>query len=153
MTTPLFKKLNLGESKDVVVIDAPASFESELEALKGVTVSRAAKKGLTFAIGFGTTKKQVDAYAKKVAAPAEGDPVIWFAYPKGSSKKYTCEFNRDDGWDALGAVGYEPVRQVAIDEDWSALRFRRVGNIKTLTRAASGARTAEGKRRTTGKGR
>ncbi|MFT3711244.1 MAG: hypothetical protein QM817_26740 [Archangium sp.] len=149
----LFKKLNLGEHTQVSVIDAPKSFDAELTQLKGVTIARAPKKGFAFVIGFGTTKKQVDAFAKKVAAPLEGDPVVWFAYPKGSSKKYTCEFNRNDGWDALGAVGYEPVRQVAIDEDWSALRFRRVGNIKTLTRAASGARTAEGKRRTTGKGR
>jgi hypothetical protein len=34
----------------------------------------------------------------------------------------------------LGAAGFEPVRMVAVDEDWSALRFRRVGFIKTLTR-------------------
>mgnify|MGYP005835701873 CR=1 FL=1 len=37
----------------------------------------------------------------------------------------------------------EPVRQVAIDEDWSALRFRRVEYIKTMTR--SFAMTLEGK--------
>ncbi len=35
----------------------------------------------------------------------------------------------------LGAAGFEPVRMVAIDEDWSALRFRRVEHIKKMTRS------------------
>jgi len=34
----------------------------------------------------------------------------------------------------LADDGYEPVRQVAIDEDWSALRFRKVEQIKKMTR-------------------
>ncbi len=58
-------------------------------------------------------------------------------YPKGTSKKYTCEFNRDNGWQRLGEHGFEPVRMVAIDEDWSALRFRRAEHIKTMTRSSA----------------
>lgn len=38
--------------------------------------------------------------------------------------------NRDDGWDELKKAGFDTVRAVAIDEDWSALRFRRVEFIK-----------------------
>ena len=38
--------------------------------------------------------------------------------------------NCDSGWPVLGAAGFEPVRMVAIDADWSALRFRRVEHIK-----------------------
>jgi len=52
---------------------------------------------------------------------------------------YRCDFNRDTGWVALGEIGFEGVRQIAIDEDWTALRFRRVEFIKTLTRDASRA--------------
>jgi len=77
--------------------------------------------------------------------------VIWMAYPKGTSKKYTCEFNRDSGWKALGKAGYEPVRIVAIDEDWSTLRFRKVEHIKNLKRNPKGAISKAGKKRTTGK--
>jgi hypothetical protein len=36
-------------------------------------------------------------------------------------------------------AGFEPVRQVAIAADWSALRFRRVETIKKLTRSSLGA--------------
>ena len=45
-------------------------------------------------------------------------------------KRYICEFNRDDGWQVIRGAGFDSVRQVAIDEDWSALRFRRVEYIK-----------------------
>ena len=34
----------------------------------------------------------------------------------------------------MGDAGFEPVRMVAIDEDWSAVRFRRVEFIKTMNR-------------------
>jgi len=38
-------------------------------------------------------------------------------------------FNRDTGWDVMRSAGFDTVRQVAIDEDWSALRFRRQEHI------------------------
>ncbi len=74
-----------------------------------------------------------------------GDAVVWFAYPKQSSKNYRSEIDRDHGWKVLGRAGFEPVRMVAIDADWSAVRFRRVENIKTMTRPASVALSAGGK--------
>ena len=42
---------------------------------------------------------------------------------------------------------FEPVRMVAIDEDWSAVRFRRAEFIKTMTRAKEHRMTAQGKAR------
>lgn len=147
--TPLFKKLNFKDQEEILVLNAPESFESELQMLDGVDVVREAKriKSISFAIYFATTLKGVKAAAKTLSK-APGDPVIWFAYPKGTSKKYDCEFNRDNGWDALGQAGFEGVRQVAIDEDWSALRFRRVEHVKSLNRSSSMALTKEGKSRT-----
>ena len=65
--------------------------------------------------------------------------------PPGTSKKYKCEFNRDSGWLVLGAAGFEPVRMVAIDDDWSALRFRRVEHIKKMARNPDGAISTAGK--------
>jgi hypothetical protein len=72
---------------------------------------------------------------------------VWFAYPKGTSKRYTSQINRDKGWQVLGDLGFEPVRSVAIDEDWSASRFRRVEFIKKMTRAKELRMTAQGKAR------
>lgn len=134
--TPLFSKLNHKGQSPIVVAGAPASFEPELAALEGVEVVRdpAGIEAIGFMLAFVTRLAEIEALAPALAARAPGDPVIWFAYPKGSSKRYSCEFNRDTGWAALGAAGFEPVRQVAIDEDWSALRFRRAEFIKAITR-------------------
>lgn len=150
--TPLFRKLNLKDQRAIIVLDAPASFETELRGLGDVAVSRAVRKGakLEFGIAFVITQKQLDEASEALAAAADGDAVIWIAYPKGTSKRYRCEFNRDGGWQVLGRAGFEAVRQVAIDEDWSALRFRRVEFIKALTRAPERAVTQAGRRRTTG---
>jgi hypothetical protein len=131
-----FQKLNLKDQSRIVVLNAPASFEPELAALRGVTVLRTLESvdAAEFSLAFVTKQKEVDTLAETIGKKAKGDAVVWFAYPKGTSKRYKCEFNRDTGWQALGKVGLEPVRMVAIDEDWSAVRFRRVEFIKTMTR-------------------
>jgi hypothetical protein len=135
MALPTFAKLNLKDQSEIVVLNAPASFEPELKALKGVTVRRDAKGGdIDFSLAFVMTQKEVDTLGPQVAKKAKGDAVVWFAYPKGSSKKYNSQINRDSGWAVMGKAGFEPVRMVAIDEDWSAVRFRRVEFIKTMNR-------------------
>ncbi|MCB0690449.1 MAG: hypothetical protein KDC16_02310, partial [Saprospiraceae bacterium] len=73
------------------------------------------------------------------------DPLVWLCYPKKSSKKYKSELSRETMWDILGSYNMEPVRQIAIDEDWSAIRYRMVNKIKSLTR--TNAATREGKNR------
>lgn len=137
--TPLFKKLNLKDQESIVVLNAPESFEPELRALQkaaDIAVQRKIGKGkkTPFAIAFAITQKQLDQASTALSAAIEGDSILWIAYPKGTSKRYQCEFNRDTGWQALAQAGFEPVRMVAIDQDWSALRFRRVEFIKNMTR-------------------
>jgi hypothetical protein len=145
-------KLNLKDHPEIVVLNAPGSFKSELAALEDVKVRTkvAGSPKASFALAFGTTQAEVDAFAASLDKLADGDVIVWFAYPKGSSKRYQCEFNRDTGWKAIGAKGFEPVRMVAVDEDWSALRFRRVDFIKQMKRPAEWAMTAKGKAKAAG---
>jgi hypothetical protein len=132
MSTELFKKLNLGTHSKIVMLNAPASFEGELKRLKGVEILRdpAKPKDVKFGMAFAITQAQLDRASKTLAVASEGDAVIWFAYPKGTSKRHSCEFNRDSGWKVIEDAGFESVRMVAIDEDWSALRFRRKEYVK-----------------------
>ncbi len=145
---PLFQKLNLGGHRRVTVLNAPPSFEAELAALAGVAVVREARAPLGFGLAFAVTVAERDAACAALCAAAEGDAVLWLAYPKGTSKAYRAEFNRDSGWAVFGAAGYEPVRQVAIDADWSALRFRRTEFIPSLKRHPDGAISPQGQART-----
>src|SRR5262245_38253909 len=129
----VFEKLNYKDQREILVVNAPSSFEQELSKLKGVAIHRNPKTmtEVPFSLSFVTKQVEVDTFARTLASKAGGDAIVWFAYPKGSSKKYKCDFNRDTGWAALGKAGFEPVRMVAIDEDWSAIRFRRPEFIKT----------------------
>jgi len=131
----IFDKLNIKDNQEILVINAPNSFEKELHRLRRVTVLRdvAETKSLSFALAFVTKRAELDRLSRKLAARAVGDALLWFAYPKATSKRYACEFNRDDGWDVLRESGFDSVRQVAIDDDWSAIRFRRVKFIKRPT--------------------
>jgi hypothetical protein len=129
----VFEKLNLKSQKSILVLNAPDSFEKELDTLGStVKVHRQLDKlkSFEFALAFATKQTEVSRLSKALAAKAEGDAILWFAYPKGTSKKYQCDFNRDTGWDELRKAGFDTVRAVAIDEDWSALRFRRIEFIK-----------------------
>jgi len=143
----VFKKLNLKDQAEVAIVNAPATFEPEIASLRGVAVRRSLASGapVSFSLAFVTKQPEVDTLAKNAAQRTVGDAIVWFAYPKQSSKRYRSELGRDRAWDALGAAGFEPVRMVAIDEDWSAVRFRRVDFIKTLTRGKEHAISAGGR--------
>ena len=128
-----FEKLNLKSQTQILVLNAPESFEKELDGLEGVQVKRQVEKvkAIEFALAFVTKQAEVTRLSKALAGKARGDAILWLAYPKGTSKQYQCEFNRDNGWNELKKLGFDTVRAVAIDEDWSALRFRRVEFIKS----------------------
>ena len=50
-----------------------------------------------------------------------GEPdTVWVAYPKANR----TDINRDSAWPILAEYGMRPIGQVAIDDVWSALRFR-----------------------------
>jgi hypothetical protein len=58
------------------------------------------------------------------------DGLLWVAYPKGGAKIKT-DVNRDRLWDALTGTGWRPVRQVALDDVWSAMRFRPADRVSS----------------------
>ena len=145
---PIFAKLNYKAQLEIAVINAPDEFlpvVADMQPLATIITNPEQIQQGGFAIAFVKTQNEVDAISTGLAGKLNGDALLWLAYPKGSSKKYKCDFNRDTGWAVLGKLGFEPVRMVAIDNDWSALRFRRVEYIKKMTRQESGAFTKAGK--------
>jgi hypothetical protein len=47
---------------------------------------------------------------------------------------YTSGPERDRGWNALNDLGFHGIRMVAIDENWSAMRFRNIKYIKSTSK-------------------
>ena len=65
------------------------------------------------------------------AAKANG--LLWITYPKGGQTRRATDLPATPWWmrrDVLGEItsetGYKPVAFVAIDDFWTALRFKRV---------------------------
>jgi hypothetical protein len=61
------------------------------------------------------------------------DGILWFCYPKKSSKKYSSDIDRDHGWKALNDLEFFGIRLLTIDDDWSAMRFRNIKYIKATS--------------------
>lgn len=132
----LLKKMNFKNHSNVVILNMP---EEGLEEWKTDFPNAAFEvdantKSIDFAIAFCLSAEDVVKYAAKIIPLLSEDAPLWFCYAKGSSKKYKSAINRDNGWSSLGSYNIEPVRQIAIDEDWSALRFRPVQFIKNMAR-------------------
>ncbi len=150
--TALFKKLNFKEQKMALVLNAPSEFASHLEDLEQLTLIDTNVRetvNYDFLIVFVYSNEDINTFAQQLDAHLVSDATLWYAYIKKSSKKYKSDIARDtEGWHLLGERGYEGVRQVAIDADWSALRFRHVDFIKSMKRSNSMAISAKGKERT-----
>jgi hypothetical protein len=71
---------------------------------------------LVFADSAASVRESLTAHSDQLARPA----VLWVAYPKANK----ADVNRDTLWPILAEYGMRPIGQVAVDEVWSALRFR-----------------------------
>lgn len=72
-------------------------------------------------IGFAVHRDDLDQLDAVIGA-AHADRIAWIGYPKGG--QLGTDLNRDRLVQAVAAHGIQPVRQVSIDDTWSALRFR-----------------------------
>jgi hypothetical protein len=88
------------------------------DGVRPVADPASATTALVFADDAATLRRVVDARGDALRDVA----VLWVAYPKGGR----ADINRDTLWPMLSPLGLRPITQVAIDETWSALRFRRL---------------------------
>ncbi|MGW6413530.1 hypothetical protein ACWF95_42055 [Streptomyces vinaceus] len=75
-------------------------------------------------VAFVRIRADLDTIAASAIEAARRDTLVWIAYPKAG--QLGTDLNRDSLTQALTDHGIRPVRQVAIDSVWSALRFRPV---------------------------
>jgi hypothetical protein len=76
-----------------------------------------ATTAVVFADDGGSLRATLDAHRDELTRPR----VVWIAYPKGNR----ADINRDSLWPIVAEYGLRPIRQVAVDEVWSALGFGR----------------------------
>ncbi len=112
-------KLQIRPGTRTAVLDAPAGVDLGIPDADLAGSASDAQAVIAFAIVADDLERP--AVADAVAA-ARNDDLAWVAYPKAG--QLGTDLNRDRLAAALVARGVRPVRQVAIDATWSALRFR-----------------------------
>ena len=108
-------------------MNAPAAIEKEFLKTGFKTVLD--KKGKNSnALVFFNNQKELLTFLKGELKIIEPDSVLWFAYPKGTSKIKT-DINRDTIRGTAEEFGITTVAAVSIDDTWSALRFRPIHKV------------------------
>ncbi|MEI6049497.1 MAG: hypothetical protein WCS03_11410 [Bacteroidota bacterium] len=130
----LVEKLNYKGQERIAVINAEESFNILLsDELRNVKIDREIdpRYPYDFIILFVKSVSEVEHLTPIALHNLLADGVLWFCYPKKTSKKYNSGIDRDHGWKVLNDSGLHGIRMVAIDEDWSAMRFRNIKYIKS----------------------
>jgi hypothetical protein len=108
-------KLQIKPGQSVAVLNAPPGLD-----LPGLAAATAAGDA-DVVVAFVARQDDLPSAEQAIAA-ARADRLAWIGYPKGG--QLGTDLNRDRLAAALSAHGVQPVRQVSIDDIWSALRFR-----------------------------
>ena len=123
MPTTLAQKLQIKAGK-LIVLNAPKGYAELLaKELKDLTISTRAAGQAEAVLLFVNSLAEVAERTPKAGKLVKPGGMLWIAYPKGTSKVKT-DVNRDILWKAVLPLGWQPIRQIALDEVWSALRFK-----------------------------
>ncbi len=115
---PIAERLQVKHGRRLAVIDAPP------EAAAAITAPLASVEDAEVVLLFVTDRAALDERLPPLLARIRADAILWIAYPKLSSR-LAGDLSRDIIHAAAPGFGLATVAQIAIDADWSALRFKR----------------------------
>jgi hypothetical protein len=128
---PLVKKLLIKPRQQVAVLNAPAGFVERLADLPDeVELTEKPGTARDVVLVFVANSTELERLAPAALATVKRQGVLWVSYPKKTSKIKT-DLSRDVSWQPLRGAGFEVVSAIAIDDTWSALRFRPVELVGT----------------------
>lgn len=124
-TAPVAKKLLIKPGFTIGVLNAPDGFRKQLEPLPdGATVTDRPGADMDVVIGFLRNESDLKKVAPAAGKAVRPDGLLWLCYLKGGAKAGT-DLNRDVLRDKAASLGLEGVSLVAVDDAWSAMRFKK----------------------------
>ena len=112
-------KLQIKPGASVLVGNAPEGFALDLpESARRAGTGEQADAVLVFV----RDSSEVEVHSAPFVEAARRDAIAYIAYPKAG--QLGTDLNRDVLWDMLRRKGLRGVRQVSLDDVWSAMRFR-----------------------------
>ena len=116
-TKPLWQKLFI-KGGTVLLVNAPAGYDKLLAGSPAKVVTRASGTADTVLV-FATDESQLKAALPSAANSMGPTSNLWVAYRKGDK-----QLHRDTLWKLGETFGFTGVSLVAVDETWSAMRFK-----------------------------
>lgn len=132
----ILEKLQFKDEKNLLIQGLPSSVEKQFTKLtyaKNVTPLLKSRK-VDFVLIFALSQYQLNNVLAEVFPALHDETKLWIAYPKTASK-IASDLNRDCSWECLTKKDYECVRQVAIDNVWSGMRFKKLDQIPNKSRS------------------
>ena len=123
------KKLQIKPGLKLWLINVPHDLAEAITAGAEVKLAKAGEV-CGGVLAFAESPEEVEKFAKQALKVLPPDGLLWFAYRKGEAARKSG-LSRDEGWDALAAANWRPVRSIAIDEMWTGLRFKPVELVKS----------------------
>jgi hypothetical protein len=134
MTNPVARKLGMNPGMRALIISPPAGYLKLLAPLPdGLMVSSRSGGMYPFVQVFATRLSEINGLAQRLSKHAAPNALVWISYPKKTAK-LKGDLSRDVIRKAMSGEGWRAVSIVAIDEVWSALRFRPVGQVGSRVR-------------------
>jgi len=129
MKNSLARKLGMNPGMRALIIAPPFGYLKLLTPLPaGLTVSSSADGTYPFVQVFATRLSEIRKLSQRLSKHAAPHALVWIAYPKQTAKTgsdLNCDIIREE----MSGTGWQAVSIVAIDEVWSALRFRPAGQV------------------------
>lgn len=113
---------DLGSKLQLIQGQAVVAFEQPADLVLDVPVSGSPATADDAILAFARDSVALDGLKVTLLDAASTDRLTWLAYPKAG--KSGTDLNRDLIRERLLGWGLRPVRQVALDDLWSALRIR-----------------------------
>ena len=111
-------KLQLKPGQSVAIVNAPA--DAALELADHPVAGEPGDADAT--VVYCANQAELERLSDDIVSSARRDALTWVAYPKAG--QLGTDLNRDVLAGLVTAHGVRPVRQVALDDVWSALRLR-----------------------------
>jgi hypothetical protein len=122
--TTILKKLRLQAGQKALLLNAPQGYQDALGELPtGVVLTTQPDGVYDFVQLFVKDRAELERLGPSAFQAVKYDGLLWVCYPKQTGK-IKSDLNRDNLWELTKPTGFSPVTQIAIDETWSALRFR-----------------------------
>jgi hypothetical protein len=122
-------KLQIKAGQRIAAIDPPTDYRSLVAGLPPGTAVVSDPAGADVVHLFVTTQADLARRWPEVSDAARTASTVWISYPKRGPGVST-DLTRDTGWRPLRDTGWDPVSQVAIDDRWSALRWRQDPDLR-----------------------